>query len=92
MTSKPTEMELRCARAAFEVRRLPSDNPWEDQSVDLVGKYVVIARAVIRTMREPTEGMKFASVQNYNYAMAPIIQTSVSWEKMIDAASPPVKT
>jgi len=91
--SEPTEMELRVAKALYEYKDPDADAvismdeiPW-----DLVNKWVRRsflrkARAAIRAMREPTDGMikdGWLSADRDGWD-----GPGSCWELMIDAASP----
>jgi len=71
MTREPTEMELRVARALSE----------KVVSMD----QLVMARAAIRAMREPTEEMVVAG---YDNAYGRGADLCLDYGAMIDAASP----
>lgn len=81
---EPTEMELRVQEAlAFAYNEHDPESPDSDLFEDL-------ARAAIRAMREPTEGMESAASDaaekhNGRFYWCP---PDVIWRAMIDVASP----
>jgi hypothetical protein len=82
MTSKPTEMELRVAKAAYES---VYDDGWDNAYEGHQEMCLTAARAAIRAMREPTFRMiDEGATSSDETCMYP----EDVWNAMIDAASP----
>lgn len=105
MTREPTEMELRVARAIWDVRWLEAPQSirpdWDNGSllrksltdadvVDARSRSIRDARAAIRAMREPTDDMIVDGGDALDPdGYRPWDLALPAWRAMIDAASSP---
>lgn len=95
----PTEMELRVARALYEVEGGPGQTPWESDTLKSYRENVMYkkARAAIQAMREPTPEMVEAADLKSGVFCNGLYVSKASdyetphkfiWQAMINAASP----
>lgn len=82
----PTDMELRVARALYEVEGGPGQTPWESDTLKSYRENVMYkkARAAIQAMREPTPEMTSPHVHGEMWSKSRL----TTWQAMINAASP----
>lgn len=86
---KPTEMELRVAKAAYFAVQSGDERTWEEVMAQEYNRprdlCIAAAPAAIRAMREPTQGMLEAA----DDGTIDHVHFSGRWGAAIDAASPP---